>query len=362
MKKFLLSLAAIAASFNAFAQCNELFISEYVEGTNTNKAIGIYNPTNAAIDLGGYSLGRFSNGSSSLTATTIIQLSGTIQPYDEYVFIVSHQDTTLGGQDQPVWNGYQVMAANTVVGGAPTIGANGDTTYRALTYNTASAKFQWGQTYQSRWDLQSRGDQAICPVYATNNVMYHNGDDAMALIKGFNVNSPNVIDAVGVIGEDPGLSWVDPNATSPYLVQQTQDRTLVRKPNIEAGTVLISDGGTTVFNAGDWKMYSQNYFLDLGKHCSTCDPSFPCPVGTENKKPSVAFNLYPNPIQHGKVSIRTTENIVSATVTNLLGQVISNEKGSNLQEINMSNLIGGVYTVTVTTANGTQGVQKVVVQ
>jgi Lamin Tail Domain/Secretion system C-terminal sorting domain len=359
MKKFILSLVALIATFNAFAQtpCSELFISEYIEGTNTNKAIGIYNPTGVAVNLAGYSLGRFSNGASSLSSTTLIQLSGIVQPYDEYVFAISHADTTIGGQDQPVWNGYQKMALNTdAVTGLPQLGANGDSLYRALTYNTASAKFQWESTYKSRWDLKGRADQSICPVYATNNTMYHNGDDAMALIKGFNVANPNVIDAVGVIGEDPGTSWTDPNAASPYLIQQTQDRTLVRKPNITGGLVLISDGGTTVFNAGDWKMYSQNYFLDLGKHVSTCY------IGTENKLNNLAFNLYPNPISHGFVTIRTTENIVTTTVTDLVGRTIRTEKGSNLQSVDMTNLIGGVYVVTVTAANGTQGVQKVVVQ
>lgn len=358
MKKFLLSLVAIAATFNAYAQCSELFISEYIEGTNTNKAIGIYNPTNAPINLSGYSLGRFSNGSSALTSTTLIQLSGIVQPYDEFVVVISHQDTTLGGQDQPVWNGYQKMALNTDnVTMLPQLGANGDSLFRALTYNAASAKFQWEQTYKSRWDLSGRADIRICPVYATNNTMYHNGDDAMALVKGNSVNNPNVIDAVGVIGEDPGTSWVDPNAATPYLVQQTQDRTLVRKPNIEAGTVLISDGGTTVFNAGDWKMYSQNYFLDLGKHNSICTP-----VGTQNKQNNIAFSLFPNPVHHGMVSLRTTENIVSIEITDLVGRVIRTEKASNMQAIDMSNLIGGVYMVTVVAANGNKGVQKVVVQ
>ena len=34
---------------------NELFISEYVEGPAQNNGIEVYNPTNATIDLAGYS-------------------------------------------------------------------------------------------------------------------------------------------------------------------------------------------------------------------------------------------------------------------------------------------------------------------
>jgi predicted extracellular nuclease len=50
MKKLLLSIFGFVATLNfAQAQCNELFISEYVEGTSNNKAIEIYNPTSNSI-------------------------------------------------------------------------------------------------------------------------------------------------------------------------------------------------------------------------------------------------------------------------------------------------------------------------
>jgi predicted extracellular nuclease len=50
MNKFLLSLTALLfLSIASFGQCSDLFISEYVEGSGNNKALEIYNPTNAAI-------------------------------------------------------------------------------------------------------------------------------------------------------------------------------------------------------------------------------------------------------------------------------------------------------------------------
>jgi len=42
--------------------CSDLFFSEYIEGSGNNKAIEIYNPTGAAIDLSDYQIQRFSNG------------------------------------------------------------------------------------------------------------------------------------------------------------------------------------------------------------------------------------------------------------------------------------------------------------
>ncbi len=56
--------------------CNDLIISEYVEGSSNNKYLEIYNPTGSTIDLSNYSLQLYSNGSSTLTTTSA--LSGTI--------------------------------------------------------------------------------------------------------------------------------------------------------------------------------------------------------------------------------------------------------------------------------------------
>ena len=54
----------------------DIFFSEYVEGTSNNKALEIYNPTAAAIDLSTYSIKLFSNGAS--TTTSVLTLSGTL--------------------------------------------------------------------------------------------------------------------------------------------------------------------------------------------------------------------------------------------------------------------------------------------
>ena len=63
MKKNLLFIVSVL-TLNATAQnCSELFISEYVEGWSNNKALEIYNPTNAAIDLSNYAVIRMNNGS-----------------------------------------------------------------------------------------------------------------------------------------------------------------------------------------------------------------------------------------------------------------------------------------------------------
>ena len=67
---------------------DDLFFSEYVEGSSFNKAIEIFNGTGAAVDLaaGGYVLELYSNGASSPSQS--LSLTGTVADGD--VFVASH--------------------------------------------------------------------------------------------------------------------------------------------------------------------------------------------------------------------------------------------------------------------------------
>ncbi|MFJ2987147.1 ExeM/NucH family extracellular endonuclease [Collimonas sp. NPDC087041] len=68
----------------------ELFFSEYVEGTANNKALEIYNPTAAAVDLSLYSVKLYSNGASTPTST--LALSGSLSPGS--VLVLAHSGAT----------------------------------------------------------------------------------------------------------------------------------------------------------------------------------------------------------------------------------------------------------------------------
>ncbi len=67
------------------AQAGTLFISEYVEGSATNQAIEIYNPTDMAVSLGasGYMLAFYPDGSTGIGGGA--RLVGTIQPGGTWV-------------------------------------------------------------------------------------------------------------------------------------------------------------------------------------------------------------------------------------------------------------------------------------
>ena len=69
---------------NSFTDAEtSMFFSKYLEGENNERALEIYNPTDAAIDLSKYHISIFSNGSTELTAR--IQLEGTLDPGDTYI-------------------------------------------------------------------------------------------------------------------------------------------------------------------------------------------------------------------------------------------------------------------------------------
>ncbi|MEY3984418.1 MAG: hypothetical protein RL160_1977, partial [Bacteroidota bacterium] len=59
-KRFILGIITgillLSAAPQAMAQCNELFLSEYCEGTGNNKALEIYNPGTTEVDLTKYRL------------------------------------------------------------------------------------------------------------------------------------------------------------------------------------------------------------------------------------------------------------------------------------------------------------------
>jgi predicted extracellular nuclease/endonuclease I len=61
----------------------DLFFSEYIEGSSFNKAVEIFNPTSSIIDLSTYQFKLYSNGSTEPTST--YTLSGMLQPNDVVV-------------------------------------------------------------------------------------------------------------------------------------------------------------------------------------------------------------------------------------------------------------------------------------
>lgn len=96
--------ALVAAAPAAAAEGADLIISEVVEGSSNNKAIELYNPTDASIDLtaGGYAIRMYFNG--AVTPGLTVTLSGAVPAGETWVLahatanatILAHADQTNG--------------------------------------------------------------------------------------------------------------------------------------------------------------------------------------------------------------------------------------------------------------------------
>lgn len=97
MKRFtaLFFAAFFFQVFQVSAQCDELFFSEYVEGSGNNKALEIYNPTGVDIDLdaNGYQVRIYSNGNGHFNSP--ITLTGVIPAHGTYVIAHGSSQTPI---------------------------------------------------------------------------------------------------------------------------------------------------------------------------------------------------------------------------------------------------------------------------
>ncbi len=296
MKKILLLSFSVLALFNAKAQCNEVFISEVIEGWSNNKAVEIYNPTSSTVNLNGYGLVRFSNGSTSYGS--IAPLDGySIAAHDVIVIVLDKQDSLGTGLEAPVWD-----------------------------------------------ELAAAADVFINPTY-DNGIwpMYFNGNDAIAIVTN---NGQTLIDLYGRIGEGTGFGgWsaygTDASGTTLYA---TQDHTQIRKSNVTSG-VTTNPSSFDVF--AQYDTLPANTFTFLGSH--TCD----CNVGVSENMER-AISIYPNPLTGDILNIVSPSVIRSIRIFDNTGRVVlaNGTILDRMTRIQTNMLSKGAYTIEVISENG----------
>lgn len=353
MKQALLSFI-VFFSANLFAQntCNELFISEYVEGWSNNKALEIYNPTNNPINLSGYFVSRYSNGATTATVANSIQLSGTVPAKGVYVAVLQKLDPNGTGQEAPVWD-----------------------------------------------SLQGRADGFYCPDYNASNAFYWNGNDAVLLAKGTLpasattvINATNVagfaiVDVFGKIGENPanetGTASGNDGAWSsqfPYSTGLgtliTKDHSMIRKTSVLKGqtgnpsffdpllewdsipavVVRLDANGDTLYGTSGNPILDGNW-TSLGTH--NCD----CNSVSVKEPTTLAPSIYPNP-SNGLVYLKTQNQVRKVQVVSALGQQVKEFSLSPSQAILELDLSAfqGVYFLRITLTDGEQALHKVIIR
>lgn len=321
MKRILFTIVSITLlSQISFAQCSELFISEYVEGTGNNKAIEIYNPTINSISLANYRLIRHDNGNSN-----------TLEPIDPQHVLNLPPNITM-----PPKTVY-VMALN-------------------LTDPNGT-----GQSAPIDLELQAVADTLLCNGCATtvgnSRVLCFNGDDALALQKNVGGSWLN-IDIFACIGEQPknnngtasptaGWTILPPYSSMPagftppgayFLQYWTQDKTLSRKFDVQTG--VTTNPQPASFNASvEWDSLPANTFDNLGQHECICN------VGINEIQSNLKISSFPNPVLN-TIYFVANENLKLIEIFDITGKLQQRVAISNFSSkvnVDVQNLTAGIY-------------------
>ena len=194
---------------------SSLIISEYMEGSASNDAIEVYNPTCHPVDLTGYTLMKIADGgdwAEAAAAASAVGLHGILEAGGVYVLCNMCFDAASLDND-----------------GVPYI---------------------------------NRCNYTADTVYKVN----FEGDDAI----GLSYAGVGVVDAVGMEGPDPGTSWAVGSASQFTTAQHT----LLRRPGVVSGSINWGVGAAT-----EWDGIVQpprsadNLFDTLGAHSAelNCD-------------------------------------------------------------------------------------------
>ncbi|MEJ6680872.1 MAG: lamin tail domain-containing protein [Flavobacteriales bacterium] len=279
MKSIFTFLSALTLSvFSSFQSngqgCSDLIISEVLEGWSNNKAIEIYNPTAAAIDASEYGLVRFQNGSTTPGNITYLT-EVSIAPYDVYVVVLDKRDPDGVDFEAPIWD-----------------------------------------------ELQLQADIFVNPSYNDGQeVMYFNGNDAIAIVKD---GGQVLVDVFAKIGDslnpDGWGGYLDADGEQAYV---SQDHTLIRKSSFTEGYTTNPESFDIL---NEYDSLPANTFDQLGFHICECDLS-----SVEKFEFSKEIKVFPNPLANGFVTVTATERIEAILIFDTTGKLLLEEKVEALQ-------------------------------
>lgn len=322
MKKLLLSVFALTTYVSVNAQCNELFISHYIQFGGSNKAIEIYNPSANTVNLTGYIVERWKAASSGLISTTMndsVHLRGSIAPHSTFVLVNGQTTAGVSPACDPALQAYANQLDN-IYG-----------------------------TY---------GSSVGAP-------MYFKGNDCLILRK----PDGTPADIFGEIGVTVTY-W---STISPYRGQSGQGKwiskgyMLQRKANVMGGVTAFP----TEFNIlGQWDTIAHVYptmtrqdTLDtyslFGSHTCDCANS-----GVIDETKNNFVSVFPNPSTAGSVSVMSSEPIANVKIYTLTGQLIKTDISLNKYDFSFQTekIAKGSYIIAVTTKSGLIQREKIVIQ
>jgi len=305
MKKIFTFLVACLLSTGLFAQ-TEIFISEIVEGSGNNKAIELFNPTNAAIDLSAYTLVRFSNGDVNFTAGGSTVLSGTIQPMGTFVIVNGQTETT---STSPACD--PALQALVLEGGP----LNGmlDGAYPAPTYLNGNDAIGLLKTVNGSFTAVDLFGQYGLGADITDEVGWSDVEDSVVTYNGANGTVTGTIEHFIVPEKDDTGSGY-----GPFWLCLSKDHSLVRKPTVQSGvTANPSPTPPNLFNIGlEWDTLAggKDIWTDLGLHTYF-------QTSIDNFILEANVNVFPNPAIDA-ITLNTAVGFNKVELLNYAGQVL----------------------------------------
>ncbi|MBC8385188.1 MAG: lamin tail domain-containing protein [Candidatus Cloacimonetes bacterium] len=203
MKKYLMwILSFLMMSSLVYAQADDLFFSEYIEGSYYNKALEIFNGTESEIDLSDYYIKHSSHGDGWIDTAIYYFPAGSVIASND-VFVLANDDSD-----------------NIILNHADEVFSNA----------------------------------------AYDYFMSFNGDDAIGLWK-LNGRDDILLDVIGLPDEDPGTAWEVAGVSG-----ATANHTLVRKAAIIIGNTDWALSAGTDATDSEWIVNAQDSFDYLGFH------------------------------------------------------------------------------------------------
>jgi hypothetical protein len=186
-----------------YAPGADLFFSEYIEGSSNNKALELFNGSDAAVNLDDYRIAQSVNG---------------------------------GG-----WQYYHYFP-------------------QGATLDTGDVWVILNEGTSSDYYLAADADE----VLPYPSVVHHNGDDARGIEKRFIYGTDTtwvLIDVIGIPDEDPGYGWDVAGVT-----EATKNHTLIRKSTVTMGNIDWAASAGTDEATSEWVVMPENTFAFLGSH------------------------------------------------------------------------------------------------
>ena len=261
MRKFTLLLTMVLGVFAANGQsCDDLFFSEYGEGSSNHKYIEIYNPSASAISLTGYTVYLSGNGGSY---TNTFTTNATIASGDVYVVSTNQADTLIQAEADTVlsypsivhFNGDDALilydGTDTIdVIGVPgvdpgsswTVGTGSTANHTLVRKSSVTGGSTNWTTGATEWDVYSQNTWTYIGSHSSSCIVTPYVVTFMVNTANITVGTNGLYLGGGVIGGANAVQLADPDGDGVY---------------VGTDTLNGSNGGNFIFlnspaNASDW--------------------------------------------------------------------------------------------------------------